>query len=236
MTLVTRSSFNLIPRPCRRNCYGHSCDWPACRPRNAARGARARARAKRDSDSRTHLANPIGLDQNKATSSPKRRDVSKWAISIPGFRRRCYVRDTPASFCSPPAVLLLLLLFVHVLLVFLLFPLLVSVAARSGPVVAAFTRDAMPPDARSSRRGAAKNDHQVSRLPLCTHVCDCARARARVSRSRTQLHRSSFSFCSLSFPCHSNACRTLPPSLHTAAAAAAAAVTAAAAAVPLSQQ
>lgn len=102
MTLVTRSSFNLIPRPCRRNCYGHSCDWPACRPRNAARGARARARAKRDSDSRTHLANPIGLDQNKATSSPKRRDVSKWAISIPGFRRRCYVRDTPASFCSPP--------------------------------------------------------------------------------------------------------------------------------------
>lgn len=52
----------------------------------------------------------------------------------------------------------------HLLLLLLL--LLVFVAAAAQGVPSAFTRDAMPPDARSPRRGAAKNDHQVSRLPL----------------------------------------------------------------------
>lgn len=49
----------------------------------------------------------------------------------------------------------------------LLLLLLVFAAAAAQGVPSAFTRDAMPPDARSPRRGAAKNDHQVSRLPLC---------------------------------------------------------------------
>lgn len=54
-------------------------------------------------------------------------------------------------------------------------------AARGAPAAAvaaaaAFTRYAMPLDVRSPRRGATKNDHQVSRLPLCTRM----RSRARV--------------------------------------------------------
>lgn len=48
-----------------------------------------------------------------------------------------------------------------------------AIVARGVPAVVAFTRDAMP---RSPRRGAAKNDHQVSRLPLCTHIHGLKRA------------------------------------------------------------
>lgn len=57
-------------------------------------------------------------------------------------------------------------------------PLLALAATAARGVPAAFTCDAMPPDARSPRRGAAKNDHQVSRLPLCHTYGLRARARA----------------------------------------------------------
>jgi len=144
---------------------------------------RARARVTRQT-SRAHFANNR-LEWKQSDIPAKTRFRTRFRNvemhnSLPDSDLDVHVRDTPASFCSrlpppprpprppppsPPSPLPPTPSFSP----------LVSTVARGAPVVAAFTRDAMPPDARSSRRGAAKNDHQVSRLPLCTHIYECAR-------------------------------------------------------------
>lgn len=145
--------------------------------------------------------------------------------------RDVHVCGTPASFGTAR---------LHLLLLFLSLASSLAIVTRGVPAVVAFTRDAMPPNARSPRRGAAKNDHQVSRLPLCTHTWA---TRARVLHSRTHRPAASSSLRPRSPP-------LVPPGslydclpacplallLALAALAPAAAAVAAATAVPLSQQ
>lgn len=148
-------------------------DTTASRPPHS-RGGSARIKTKGENRERGRERNALHASRGRRTYYMQRMRDDSWSPDVDVF----HVRDAPASFGTiyrpppPPPPFSP--------------PLLALTAAAARGVPAAFTSDAMPPDARSPRRGAAKNDHQVSRLPLCHTYGLRARARTAIALSRTQ--------------------------------------------------